>query len=107
MSIPTDSNRDLLTVVATVRAKAGKQDELRSLIETIVAPSRAEEGCVTYALHQGASDPTVFVFYENWVSQAHLDAHLASPHMTAPDFNARFAELIDGGVEITPLRRVA
>ena len=105
MSIPTDDDRDLLTVVATVRAKPGAEEELRALLEAVVGPTRGEDGCLTYALHQGAADPAVFVFYENWASREHLDAHLASPHVTAG--LTRLSELADGGVEIIPLRRVA
>ena len=105
MSIPTDENRDLLTVVATMRAKPGKEQELRETLSAVVAPTLGEGGCHTYALHQGADDPSVFVFYENWASPAHLDAHLASPHMRTG--LAGLAELLDGAVEITKLHRVA
>jgi|GEM_PF-6850365 len=34
MSIPTDQNRELLSVVATMRAKPGKEQELRELLAT-------------------------------------------------------------------------
>ena len=68
MSTPTDTNRDLVTVVATMRAKAGKEDELRAALESVLEPTRAEAGCVNYDLHQGLQDPAVFTFYENWVA---------------------------------------
>ncbi|WP_219420476.1 putative quinol monooxygenase [Pseudonocardia nigra] len=105
MSIPTDENRELLTVVATMRALAGREADLKALLESVVEPTRGEDGCVTYALHQGVADPAVFVFYENWTSQAHLDKHLASPHITSG--LAGLPELLDGELTITALRRVA
>lgn len=105
MSIPTDENRELLTVVATMRAKPGKEEELREVLEALIAPTRAEDGCHTYALHRGAVDPAVFIFYENWDSQAHLDAHLATQHLQAA--LPRIPELLDGDLVITPLHRVA
>lgn len=105
MSIPTDDNRELLTVVATMRAKPGKEDELAAALESIVAPTRAEDGCHTYALHRGVQDPAVFVFYENWTSPAHLDAHLASPHIQAA--LPMLPDLLDGELVITPLQRIA
>ncbi len=105
MSIPTDDNRDLLSVVATMRAKPGKEQELREVLEALIAPTRAEADCVTYALHQGAQDPAVFVFYENWTSQAALDAHLATPHLQAA--LPKIPELLDGDLVITPLNRLA
>jgi quinol monooxygenase YgiN len=105
MSIPTDENRELLSVVATMRAKAGKEQELRELLESLIEPTRAEDGNHTYALHQGAQDPAVFVFYENWTTQGHLDAHLGTPHLQAA--LPRIPELLDGDLVITPLQRIA
>ncbi len=72
-----------LTVVALMRAHAGKENELRQLLATLVAPTRTESGCLNYDLHQSTEDPTRFLFHENWTSKAHLDRHLASPHVTA------------------------
>lgn len=105
MSIPTDDNRELLSVVATMRAQPGKEQELRELLESLISPTRAEEDNVTYALHQGAQDPAVFIFYENWASQAALDAHLGTPHLQAA--LPRIPELLDGDLVITPLHRIA
>jgi quinol monooxygenase YgiN len=105
MSIPTDENRELLSVVATMRAKAGREQELRELLESLIEPTRAEDGNHTYALHQGSKDPAVFVFYENWETQGHLDAHLATPHLQAA--LPRIPELLDGDLVITPLTRIA
>ncbi len=105
MSIPTDENRDLLSVVATMRAKPGKEQEVRALLESLIAPTRAEQDNVTYALHQGAQDPAVFIFYENWTSQAALDAHLGTPHLQAA--LPKIPELLDGELVITTLNRIA
>jgi quinol monooxygenase YgiN len=105
VTIPTDENRDLLSVVATMRAKPGREQELRALLESLIEPTRAEDGNTTYALHQGSQDPAVFVFYENWASQGHLDAHLATPHLQAA--LPRIPELLDGELVITTLNRVA
>jgi quinol monooxygenase YgiN len=105
VSIPTDENRDLLTVVATMRAKAGKEQEVRELLESLIAPTRAEADCTTYALHQGSQDPAVFVFIEHWTDQAALDAHLGTPHLQAA--LPKIPELLDGELVITTLNRVA
>lgn len=73
----------LLTVVAHFTAKPGKEEELRQTLLGLVEPTRKEEGCVQYDLHVGTGDPGKFVFYENWTSMAHLDAHSQSPHLIA------------------------
>jgi quinol monooxygenase YgiN len=105
MSIPTDDNRDLLTVVAVMRAKAGKAEELQAALESLIEPTRAEDGCHTYALHRGTEDPAVFIFYENWTSAGHLDVHLATPHLQG--LLPRIPELLDGELVINRLKRVA
>lgn len=105
MTLPTDENRDLLTVVATMRAKPGKEQELQEVLEALIAPTRAEADNVTYALHRGAQDPAVFIFVEHWTNQAALDAHLGTPHLQAA--LPKIPELLDGDLVITPLHRVA
>lgn len=105
MPTPTDDRRDLLTVIASMHAADGKTDDLKRELEALVPLTAAEDGYVNYDLHQGVEDPGTF-FYENWVSAAHLDAHLATPHLV------RFAGLIpdlldERGLTITRLQRTA
>jgi quinol monooxygenase YgiN len=106
VSTPTDENRSLLTVVAYMRAAEGKTEELRAALEALIEPTTGEEGYVNYDLHQAEDDPGRFFFYENWQSGAHLDAHLATPHLV--DFAERMGGFLDGdGLTITRLRRIA
>ena len=105
MSTPTEANRDLLTVVATMRAKAGKEQELRAGLESVIEATRQESGNVTYELYQGVDDPAVFTFYENWNSKADLERHLQSPHMQAG--LAGLPELVEGELSIQTLSRIA
>ena len=107
MATPTDTNRSLLTVIARMRARAGKEQELREALESLIPTTVAEKGCVNYDLHQGVEDPRWFFFYENWDSAADLDAHLAAPHLV--EFAGRLGDLIDesGPLVIERVRRVA
>jgi quinol monooxygenase YgiN len=73
----------LLTVVAEMLAKPGREEALRAQILALVDPTRREEGCVQYDVHQSTDEPGRFVFYENWTSREMLDRHLASPHLKA------------------------
>ena len=86
-----------VTVVATIKAKAGMEGAVKSAFEAVVAPTRSEPGCINYDLHQSAEDPSVFLIYENWRSKKDLDEHLAMPYLKdligkADDF---FKEPID------------
>ena len=105
MTTPTDDNRDLLTVIAYMKAAPGKEDELRAELEALIEPSSQEDGFVNYDLHQSVEDPSAFFFYENWESPEHLDAHLATPHLV------RFADIMGGlldenGLTVARLRRI-
>lgn len=105
MTTPTDNNRELLTVVAVLRAKPGKEQEVRAGLEELVAKTQGEAGNVNYDLHQGADDPALFCFYENWESPEHLQAHMGQPHLQA--FIAKAEDLLDGPLAVHTLRRVA
>lgn len=106
MTTPTDDNRDLVTVIAHMKAAEGKEDELRDALEALVEPTSQEEGCVNYDLHESSEEPGRFFFYENWESGTHLDAHLGAPHVQ--DFAARVGDLVDGGgLSVNRVRRIA
>jgi quinol monooxygenase YgiN len=103
---PTDDNRDLLTVIAYMKAAPGKEDELREGLKALIEPTRQEDGYVNYDLHESVEEPGVFFFYENWQSAAHLDAHLQTPHLV--NLASQIPELLDeNGLTITRLRRIA
>ncbi|QKE84413.1 putative quinol monooxygenase [Arthrobacter sp. NEB 688] len=105
MPTPTDDNRDLLTVIAYMKAAPGKEDELRAALQELIEPTSQEDGYVNYDLHESVEDPGRFFFYENWHSGEHLDAHLGAPHLTA--FIARIPELIDeNGLTVNRVRRI-
>lgn len=105
MGTPTDDNRDLLTVIAYMKAAPGKEDELRSALQALIEPTSREAGYVNYDLHEAVDDPGTFFFYENWESGEHLDAHLATPHLV--DFAERMGGLLDErGLTINRLRRI-
>jgi quinol monooxygenase YgiN len=71
----------MYTIIGTVTARPETRAELATLLQTQVAPTRSEAGCVNYDFHVDAANPCVFVFYENWTNRAALDAHLAMPHL--------------------------
>ncbi len=49
--------RNLLSVVAEMVAKPGKEEELKRHLIALVAPTLQEEGCVQYDLHQSTGSP--------------------------------------------------
>jgi quinol monooxygenase YgiN len=90
---------ELLTVVARVRAKTGKESCLRGELLGLVAPTRAEAGCLRYILHESNAEPGIFLFYETWKSEADLDAHFQTPHMLA--LSEKVPDLVEGAIDLT------
>jgi quinol monooxygenase YgiN len=72
-----------LDVVAVLTAKPGSESLMRDALTALVAPTRAEDGCISYDLYASATDPQVFVTVEKWRSQADVDAHMGSAHIQA------------------------
>jgi quinol monooxygenase YgiN len=76
-------NAKSLTVIAQIKAKPGKEAQVRQELLSLVAPSRKDAGCLNYDLHQGVDNSALFLFHENWTSKAHLDQHLQKPDLQA------------------------
>ncbi len=95
----------LLTVVAEMLAKPGKEEALKTQLLAMVAETHKEEGCVQYDLHVSTKEPGRFIFYENWTSEETLDRHSKSPHLTA--FGKVAPEFLAEPVRILTCRRIA
>ncbi|MBU4529348.1 MAG: antibiotic biosynthesis monooxygenase [Desulfomicrobium sp.] len=71
----------VVSLTATLTARPEMREELLRLLTDQVGPTRAEHGCMDYNLHVDASDPCIFVFYENWIDEDAFQAHLQMPHL--------------------------
>ena len=72
-----------LTIVAHIHAEADHVEDVKTALQNLVAPTRAEKGCLQYDLHQDNEDPTHFMFYENWTSRETWQDHMNSDHLKA------------------------
>jgi len=79
-----------IQIVALVTVKPEYTEDLAAQFKELVKASRAEEGNISYDLHQEIGKPNHFVFVESWKSQAAIDAHNASEHFQG------FVKAIDG-----------
>ena len=70
-----------VTVVVRLKAKAGKEAEVRQELFNLLAPTRAEQGCLNFDMHEALNDPALFLFHENWTSEDHLKRHFETPHI--------------------------
>lgn len=72
-----------VTVIARITAKSGMEEIVKNELVGLIEPSRADEGCINYDMHQYLKNPALFMFHENWTSEEALNNHLATPHLQA------------------------
>jgi quinol monooxygenase YgiN len=86
-----------IVVIARMKAKAGKEQELEAAFRDMITKVRTEPGCQQYVLHRALKDPTQFAFYEVYADKEALDAHGKTPHM------AEMRSKLGGLIESTTL----
>ena len=93
------------SVVAEVRAKPGKEAELRAATLPLIALVRGDPKNLVYFLQEDRESPGHFVFYEVFANQADFDAHNAMPFVK--DWFTKLPELADGGVKVMRMEVLA
>jgi len=86
-----------LKIIAILTARPGKTEALRALLESMLAPSRAEPGNLRYDLWQDRTDSARFVLDELYADEGAIAAHRASPHFQ------NYLSQIEDLAERTPL----
>jgi len=90
-------------VIARSVARKGNEEELRALLQGMLVPTRAEQGCKSYELYE--SDATGrFYFDETWESEAALDKHIATLHFK--HLEQAIGELVEEPFEVNILKRI-
>ncbi|MFF3217147.1 putative quinol monooxygenase [Streptomyces sp. NPDC002886] len=84
----------VITAIARLQARPGLEEEVRSQALSLVAPTRAEAGNVSYRAYEDPTAPGTWVVLEEWADAASWEAHLASPHLT--EALSRTASLLAG-----------
>ena len=69
--------------ILKAKARPERAEDFQRLFLSYVEHSRGEPGCIEYHMLRDELDPTLFVFYEIWASEAALQVHSALPHMKA------------------------
>jgi quinol monooxygenase YgiN len=72
-----------ILVIGTVRLPPENIDKARAAMATMVAASRAEDGCIEYAYSHDLLEPGLVRVTEAWRDREALKAHFQTPHMAA------------------------
>jgi len=69
-----------ITKSVTFIAKDGCAGKMKELLSAMVAPSKAEKGCLFYEIFQYENDKKRFMAVETWENEAALEGHKNSAH---------------------------
>ena len=86
--------KSAVTLVVILRAKEGQEGLLEAELRALIAPTRREEGCLTYELHRALEIPGTFLLHEVWATRDHHRLHTKTPHFLRWD--ARKDALLEG-----------
>jgi len=70
-----------LTIVANIKANTDQINLVKTELLKLIEPTRAEEGCIKYQLHQDNENSAQFMFYEVWQSRELWQTHMSSKHL--------------------------
>ncbi|MCI0602912.1 antibiotic biosynthesis monooxygenase [bacterium] len=73
----------LLTAVTFIQGMEGKDEELKSELLALEAPTRSEPGNITYDLYQSTVKKNEFMRFEVWRNPEALEEHKKTPHLKA------------------------
>lgn len=79
--------KEAITLVVQLRPRDGQETLLEAELRALVAPTRKEDGCLTYDLHRSAEGPAAFLLHEIWATREAHSKHTNTPHFLR--WNAR------------------
>ena len=77
----TKAKRTDLVVVATAKAKPGREAELLKALLDVAGPTRAQPGCVSFALYRSGENASIVTAFERWTSTADHQRHHQGAHV--------------------------
>jgi quinol monooxygenase YgiN len=74
---PPTSTTDTLTILYSMTAKEGKEQELANVIAQLLRQGKADDGNLAYTFLQQKSNPREYVLFEQWRDTDALRKHIA------------------------------
>ncbi|PKN30456.1 MAG: antibiotic biosynthesis monooxygenase [Deltaproteobacteria bacterium HGW-Deltaproteobacteria-21] len=95
----------MLTVVAVLKAKEGKEKELEEALKKVVPLVTQEEGTLAYVLHRARKDPRRFFFYEKYKDKEALTTHGSSSYLK--ELFGTIGPLLEGSPSVETYEEIA
>jgi quinol monooxygenase YgiN len=87
-----------LVIFGRFHARAGQEEAVAAAIGEVIAPTRAEPGCLGINAYRSVRDPRLFYINSRWRDEAAFELHAAEAHTIR--FIARVARLIDHELDV-------
>jgi quinol monooxygenase YgiN len=84
----------MVIITARVRLQSGRSEEFIDAVRLMKPKVMHDPGAIQYSLHRSPDDPSEFIFYEQYESEAAFAYHLSSDHFKA------FAQTIEPLFEV-------
>jgi quinol monooxygenase YgiN len=88
----------MIVISGTITIDPAKRDVAIAAMRDLMAETRKEKGCVTYVMSGDFEDAGCIRLFEEWESQAAIDAHTQAPHMKK--FGSQVAQLGFRGMKL-------
>jgi quinol monooxygenase YgiN len=95
----------MVAVIAKIKVKEGKAEDLVQLLKDILPSVKQEEGTLYYTVNRDRTDPNLVVVVEKYKDDAALGAHSSTPYLA--DLFGKAQALVEGDMELMMMDEVA
>lgn len=95
----------MLAVIAKIKVKDGKADDMVQLVKDIIPAVKQEEGTLYYTVNKDRTDPNLVVVVEKYKDDAAFGAHSSSTHLA--ELFGKAQALVEGDMELMMMDEVA
>jgi len=88
----------MLAVIAKIRVKEGRADELVQMLNDILPSVKKEEGTLCYTVNKDRADPNLVVVIEKYKDDAAFQAHSTTPYLA--ELFGKAQPLVEGDMEL-------
>ncbi|MGJ8737519.1 putative quinol monooxygenase [Zobellia laminariae] len=85
--------KSYLTIIARILVEEEHREFVKAELLKLLDVTRAEEGNISYDLHQDNENPNFFLFHEKWVNRELWQKHMDNKYL------AHYMKVTDGKVE--------
>lgn len=88
----------MIVIAGTIPINPDRRDEAIQVAMKMAEASQQEEGCNAYQFYADFADPNTFLIFEEWASEAALQAHFQTPHMA--EFQKQIPQYVAGPLNL-------